>query len=785
MLNGWKFQEGVFCSIAFTNYLPQVEVLFESIARFHPGARCVFLTLDNLAVARKVLENLAEVVSLEDLGFAREEIFRRETVYNTTEFATSFKPQFLRYLARDSELVTYVDPDIEFFAELRAPSNLSSADVLLTPHILGPIPDDGLLPSEDGISLAGIYNLGFIAIRRSAMPALDWWAEKLINDGDMRPGLSFTDQKAVDFFPALAEVGVVKDPGWNVAYWNFHEKKRQQRDGLVFFHYSGFLRSSLSAFSRHHEPAPRVRRGDVQWLDAMLTDYGTKCDLKNGTVGLEEVKGSGLLFDDFPWLRSFLAQNERASRGYRARPHEPEEFVDWLLDPGTGVAGSPIVPPLFAAIYVMEPQLEVVFPAVLSGDPYNSREFVRWLHHSTTATERILSVLEALGAANRALPTAETIYPVFSMDSSSVQRYGVNHIAYFSKDFGIGKFSQALAALIDLTGVPQQKYDLPNVIGGVRQGVEFQPTHGGGPLTYANSILAVNHDQVAGLVRSTGFLSTSGKRIGYWWWEVEGLTDEHLRAARHFNEIWVGSSFVKGLLEAKLDRPVRLVPIPVLDQRNPSAGKREAGFPENRIVFFPASSLLSDPARKNPLGVVRSFIEAFSPLDGAFLELHLVDSDREPFAHNGLTEVLRAIDGRTDIRVSTDRFSSEILDKKIEAADCFVSLHRSEGLGLNLLQAVNSGTYLIATGYGGNMDFMCFENSAVVGFHKEPIGPSPYYAGLGKWAEPDLAHAARAMREVLEQPELARNKACRLREKVKEQYGPRRVEEFFLEALNG
>ena len=631
--------------------------------------------------------------------------------------------------------------------------------------------------------MAGIYNLGFIAIRREAMPILDWWAEKLVHDGDFRPGVSFTDQKVADYFPGLADVAVVKNPGWNVAYWNLHEVARHDRSALVFFHYSGFSSSDNSALSRHHEPRPRVRRRDVPWLSGLLDQYSKSCLQNNHWVTVENSGAGQPLLDQFPWLRAFLLSNERRNMGYAARPGDPELFVDWLLTPGTGVAGSPIVPPLFCAIYLRDGDLAQVFPAVMQGDPFNSREFSRWIHQSAEVTAEIRGVLSALGARDRLLPRVEDIYPFFSARDRAVQSFGVNHVAYFSEDFGIGKFSQAFAQLIDGIGIPQQKYDLPNVIGVGHDGFDLRRTHEGRDLRYSHTILGVNHDQVADLIRTTGFLTTSGKRIGYWWWEAGDVTPDHVEMARHFNEIWVGSNFIKDIFEPKLGRPVRLVPLPLRQLADGTATKRVAGFPEDKTVFFHASSLLSDPARKNPLGVLQAFLRAFSPSDGAFLELHLVDSDMAPFAQRGLDAVFEGIGDRADVKVTTDRCPAKVLDAKIQAADCFVSLHRSEGLGLNLLDAVSHGTYTIATGFGGNMDFMKYDGAALIGYHTVPIGSSPFYEGYGSWAEPDLEHAARAMQEVLNQPEIVKERAARLRDAVLLEHGQSRSEQLLLGAL--
>src|SRR5262249_23746268 len=89
----------------------------------------------------------------------------------------------------------------------------------------------------------------------------------------------------------------------------------------------------------------------------------------------------------------------------------------------------------------------------------------------------------------------------------------------------------------------------------------------------------------------------------------------------------------------------------------------------------------------------------------------------------------------------------------MNSADCYVSLHRSEGVGLTLAEAMLLGKPVIATAYSGNLDFMNRGNSLLVDYRRTRLEEDawPYPKG-SVWAEPSIEHAAELMRWVIEHP---------------------------------
>ncbi|HKF62945.1 MAG TPA: hypothetical protein VKB42_16390, partial [Dongiaceae bacterium] len=151
--------------------------------------------------------------------------------YDVLELATSIKPLcFEHLLAEEIDVAIYLDPDIVVFKALEAVLSAirEGYEVVLTPHILTPLPADGKTPNDLSIMRAGIYNLGFAAFANTAQSRtiIAWWRRRLRTQGlaDIGAGL-FTDQKWIDFLPAFsAATFIIRDPGYNVAYWNLHER---------------------------------------------------------------------------------------------------------------------------------------------------------------------------------------------------------------------------------------------------------------------------------------------------------------------------------------------------------------------------------------------------------------------------------------------------------------------------------------------------------------------------------------------------------------------------------
>jgi glycosyltransferase involved in cell wall biosynthesis len=243
--------------------------------------------------------------------------------------------------------------------------------------------------------------------------------------------------------------------------------------------------------------------------------------------------------------------------------------------------------------------------------------------------------------------------------------------------------------------------------------------------------------------------------IGVWYWELSRFPERLWPSFEGFQEIWVTSAFCAEAIGKASPVPVVKMTQPiVLDESLIRPGREQFNLPAEPYVFLTYFDYRSIWERKNPLAVVRAFRKAFGRSKDALLVVKSINADFDPDnaylleqAAEGLN--VRFIDGHLERTGLLSLFAT---------SDCLVSLHRSEGLGLGIAEAMYLGKPVIATSYSGNMDFMDVGNSFPVHYDlielKKDYGP--YEAG-NSWAEPDSNHAAQCMRHVFENREDARH----------------------------
>lgn len=185
------------------------------------------------------------------------------------------------------------------------------------------------------------------------------------------------------------------------------------------------------------------------------------------------------------------------------------------------------------------------------------------------------------------------------------------------------------------------------------------------------------------------------------------------------------------------------------------------GLPQDAILFFMNIDVASDLARKNPAAAMAAFRAAFAPEERVFLVVKL-GRTKSGYPWANASALLAEIASMPNT-VVMDRHLSYAETLSLHAScDVYVSLHRAEGLGLNLLEAMSLGKPVIATAWSGNMDFMTPEDSCLVNHDLVPVQASHYFyrpAAIGPdqvWAEPSIAEAAVWMRRLADDESLRR-----------------------------
>jgi glycosyltransferase involved in cell wall biosynthesis len=234
------------------------------------------------------------------------------------------------------------------------------------------------------------------------------------------------------------------------------------------------------------------------------------------------------------------------------------------------------------------------------------------------------------------------------------------------------------------------------------------------------------------------------RKIGFWHWELPVFPPRWVPDALEMHEVWAPSRFVADLVRSGTDLPVRIVPHPVVlapvDRREARAS---FGLPQSRRILLSAFDFLSVAARKNPDGVLRAFADAFPEGgDGPLLvvKYHHDDAARD-------AEQIARIKAAPNVHVIDRALTHEEMRALYSAADAFISLHRSEGFGLNLLDMMAIARPCIATGFSGNLDFMTAENSILIPWTMRGVAPDEFPHGDGQWwAEPDHHASVEAIR---------------------------------------
>ena len=275
---------------------------------------------------------------------------------------------------------------------------------------------------------------------------------------------------------------------------------------------------------------------------------------------------------------------------------------------------------------------------------------------------------------------------------------------------------------------------------------------------------------------------TENYTIGYWVWETMDFPDSWLPAMEFVDEIWTASSFCQEVLKKRALVPVIRIPHAVQPEVQADLHRTHKVLPDRGFTFLCMADFVSTPERKNPLGAVTAFERAFGKRPaGVCLVVKLNNSRLRP----DVIVVLKEAAARNKAIILIDGYlERSAVNLLVKSCDCFVSLHRSEGFGLPLAEAMFFGKPVIATGWSGNMDFMSHDNSFPVDFRiielDRTIGQFPRGH---HWAEPDLDHAATLMERVFRDRDLRQQKGAAAAQDVAANLDPAKVGELIRKRL--
>jgi glycosyltransferase involved in cell wall biosynthesis len=340
---------------------------------------------------------------------------------------------------------------------------------------------------------------------------------------------------------------------------------------------------------------------------------------------------------------------------------------------------------------------------------------------------------------------------------------------------GVGEYVRSSAAAFAAAGIP---FHIRNTYGWGDHLAEKHPDFAfWDRLTVQNpyrvSIFHINADEMAEARRCLGHAFFAGRyNVAAWHWELARFPDAWRPALEGVDELWASSRFIQDCLAQQARVPVVWMPHPVEVEAGGGPVPLPADLPADTYLFLAFFDFTSFVARKNPLGAVRAFLSAFPPGGPERVGLVVKANGAEIRPAEA-----RAFLSSPELRDPRIVVINETLDRRsvvslLQRCDCFVSLHRSEGFGRGIAEALLLEKPVIVTGYSGNMDFTNPETACLVDYRLVDVGADEYPHPAGqRWADPDLEQAAGYMRRVVQERTWARGIARRGRELVVAQHG--------------
>ncbi len=330
-------------------------------------------------------------------------------------------------------------------------------------------------------------------------------------------------------------------------------------------------------------------------------------------------------------------------------------------------------------------------------------------------------------------------------------KFGVNLFGHAHGELGIGEDVRLVAQALNAN-------DIPFCIINVKPGAAVSQRDNSvadwvtdSPRYAINMFCMTGLEQMRYACESGLSVFSDRYTIGLWPWELPRWPESCHHAYTLVDELW-GISRYTAAAYYDAACPVHAMSLPVTIDEPAIIDRNGFGLPQEDYLFIFAFDVHSTYARKNPEAVVTAFQKAFpgrmNQRVGLVLKAsHVRKTDRT-------WQRLRKRCGRDPrIHVIADTLRRPEVLALYKACDCFVSLHRAEGFGRGLAEALLLDLQVIATGHSGNLDFSDPERVALVKHTERAVAPGEYFLGENQtWAEPDIEHAAALMRNIVDQP---------------------------------
>lgn len=333
---------------------------------------------------------------------------------------------------------------------------------------------------------------------------------------------------------------------------------------------------------------------------------------------------------------------------------------------------------------------------------------------------------------------------------------GANVYAHFSLNNGVSEGARASLRSLQAAQIPACQIDADGPLP---------------PARYSISVFHVDAPQTSYLAMRHPALFDNGQyRIGYWAWELPAFPGLWMEHFRHVDEVWVPSRFTWETISAKAPVPVLIMPHSIDIDPPPGVDRAEFDLPRDAYLFLILYDLDSYQERKNPKAAIRAYAQAFAGRSDVGLVIKIHHSQQHPAALEELRSLIRQLPG---IHLIDGTFSREKLTRLQAACDGYVSLHRAEGFGLCLAEAMALGKPVMATNWSGPAEFLSTVNSIPIDYELVTLDHDhgPYRKGQ-TWADPNLDHAVDAMRRLAADRDLGVRLGRQAQQTIRERFHP-------------
>ncbi len=395
---------------------------------------------------------------------------------------------------------------------------------------------------------------------------------------------------------------------------------------------------------------------------------------------------------------------------------------------------------LMSLLWQMQPSLQRAFDI---GTSRGRLGLMHWFAKQGAEQFRLKPLLGTASAPAAAVQAA-------GFDAAAAP-FGVNLVGFAFGELGIGEDLRMAAQACEQAGIP---FKVLNIDPGqhLRQADRLVAGHvvdDAAALPHAVNVFCLTGFDTLRVYAEKGPALFEGRyNIGWWPWELPVWPRRWSAAFSVVDEVWAATRFTQEMFSASTDKPVTLMPLPVSVARMKKTSRRALGLPARRFLFLYVFDFNSYLARKNPLAVIDAFQRAFPAGDDSVgLVLKTMNSRGSNPAWDEFTQRCEADPRIVLLQRTLDR---EVVLGLVNACDAYVSLHRSEGFGRTLAEAMLLGKPVVGTGFSGNADFLTSDTGYPVKWKKRAVavGEYPFVENDDGawWAEPDVSHAARQMR---------------------------------------